>query len=205
MNLFEPCPDILRYRPGMDQREIVGLDLALHIIAPSLVVETGTFEGESARFFSRHARVITMDNGYDGAEPPDFSGFPSILQIRGESPADLDLFLPHIRPYDRWMLFHDSHHTADVLDAEVSWAFSHGALVAIWHDSAQRQTNVTGPKPRESNRPTWKEAGTMLDGLKRLQRKGHTAYRLQDLTRGQESERLWTGLGIAWPKIARVS
>lgn len=191
MNLFEPCRPVRcdQMRP----EEADGLDVLLHILRPEVVVETGTLHGGSAKCFSRHARVITVDPAPD-VSPGQLVGDPfPITMKRGRSPEDLSaIVLPELEGVGRWLFFHDSEHYADQLEAEVHWAFAHGALAAVWHDVGLRWHG-------------WEQRGTMLDGLRKLQEKGYAAERLQhfglDETNWEiRQPHIWTGIGMAWPK-----
>lgn len=171
MNLFQPCEPAMPGNPAlMHEGEARGLDLILHLVQPDLVVDCGTNRGGSAAIFARHAKVITIDKAPHESAEASFAGKP-IVQIIGTSPDVLKDVEPHL--FGRWMYFHDSHHVASLLLAELAWAFDHGAVCACWHDVA------------------WAD---MLDAMPVLQAMGHRPFRLMKLK--DETQ----GLGFCWRK-----
>ena len=204
MNLFEPCNELVI--ANMAPEETRALDVLTHLLAPELVVETGTWRGESAFNFSLHAPVITMDNGSGGVKP-DLAllrGRPIEL-VHGTTPGDLPSLDSQVKG-KRWIFLHDSEHYGDILVAEAEWAFSRGALCVLWHDFGMIDT-----MPASAHRPS------MPQGARLLRERGHPLIRLQDcgleefryytgveatfvLSAKGDATNWYTGIGLAWPK-----
>lgn len=173
MNLFHACyPPMPGNEALMHIDEARALDLIMHMVQPELVVDCGTNKGGSAAIFARHARVITIDKAPHPSAAASFIGKP-ITQVIGESPGILNT-IEHMLSR-RWMYFHDSHHVKDLLMAEVTWAFDHGAVAAVWHDVA------------------WAD---MLDAMPLLRMNGHLPFRMMELP--DKDGHMTQGLGFCW-------
>jgi len=136
MNIFDPPLDVgtLRRKATMHDEEMQTLDRLVKIIAPALVVESGTEFGGSAALMARYVPVITIDRA-PVPDPGVFSGLP-VKQIIGKVPDILDeKIAPEVKG-KRWIYFHDSNHSPEFVDAEFRWAVAHGASAFLWHDFA---------------------------------------------------------------------
>lgn len=167
--------------PWMDPREIKALDVALHLLWPDIVVETGTGNGGATRLFARHCRrVVTIDPVVqNGLALPE-----NVTMIVGAAPQALySLDVAEFVAGRHWLFFHDSLHTRTQLVAEVRWAFEHGAAAAMWHDSGMQDERY----------PASESMARALDDL------GAFCWprRLQVLRESSTDQ--FTGLGIAFP------
>jgi cephalosporin hydroxylase len=106
----------------------------LRSVQPTLIIETGTFSGKSARWFARHAvrpRVVTVDTNdlsVDRDVREDWDTLP-IHFIMGNStdPDVIKVVRSWVNPHDRVMVVLDSDHAAKHVYAEMK---AYGPMVS---------------------------------------------------------------------------